>query len=333
MKTRRILACALFIFGITTLQWSCSKDEENVTPDAIAQDPNAPKGQVRMGITDAPIDNAEVNGAFVTITEVRLDGKKYDAFQGPKTINIAELNNGNFLNLGDGQFQAGTYSKLTFIFDYEKDQMGNAPGCYLSKVDGTKSKLVISGNARNSLDVNTKPFTIAQNATTDLMIDFDLRKAIKTYNENSKKNYSFVTYGELQSSIRVVNKTTTGSISGQMSGYNAALMGKAVAYVYRKGEFNQSTEAKGQGDSSVEFKNAVSSSTVDGNGNFKVSFLEEGDYEVHFASYKASSTDANSSMSLNALLNLSSNLNLNQISVKSNTDIRLSLSVTGVIGI
>lgn len=332
MKTKRILIYALMAFGIATLQWSCSKDDENVTPEATEQDPNAPKGQVRMGITDAPIDNAEINGAFVTVTEVRLDGKRYDAFQGPKTINIAELNNGNFFTLGDGQFQTGTYSKLTFIFDYEKDQFGNAPGCYLSKVDGTKSKLVIAGNARNSLDVNTKPFTIAQNATTDLMIDFDLRKAIKTYNENSKKNYSFVTYGELQSSFRVVNKTTTGTISGQMSGYNQAVMGNVVAYVYKKGEFNQSTEAKGQGDSSVEFKNAVSSSKVDGNGNFKVSFLEEGDYEIHFASYKASG-DANSSATLNAFLNLSSTLDLNKISVKSNTDIRLTLAVTGIIGI
>lgn len=332
MKTSKILMYVLVALGTVILEWSCSKDDENITPDATQQDPNAPKGQVRMGITDAPIDDAEINGAFVTITEVRLDGKVYDAFQGPKTINIAELNNGNFLALGDGQFQAGTYSKLTFIFDYEKDQMGNAPGCYLSKVDGTKSKLVISGNARNSLDINTKPFTISQSGVTDLMIDFDLRKAIKTYNENAKKNYSFVTYGELQSSIRVVNKSATGTISGQMSGYNQATMGNVVAYVYKKGEFNQSSEVKGQGESSVEFKNAVSSSKVGSNGTFKVSFLEEGDYEVHFASYKAAS-NANSSASLNALLNLSSNLNLNAVSVKSNTEVKLSLSLIGIIGL
>lgn len=332
MKTSKILMYVLVALCTVILEWSCSKDDENITPDATQQDPNAPKGQVRMGITDAPIDDAEINGAFVTITEVRLDGKVYDAFQGPKTINIAELNNGNFLALGDGQFQAGTYSKLTFIFDYEKDQMGNAPGCYLSKVDGTKSKLVISGNARNSLDINTKPFTISQSGVTDLMIDFDLRKAIKTYNENAKKNYSFVTYGELQSSIRVVNKSATGTISGQMSGYNQATMGNVVAYVYKKGEFNQSSEVKGQGESSVEFKNAVSSSKVGSNGTFKVSFLEEGDYEVHFASYKAAS-NANSSASLNALLNLSSNISLNAVSVKSNTEVKLSLSLIGIIGL
>ncbi len=332
MKTKKILMYALMAFGIATVQWSCSKDDENVTPEATEQDPNAPKGQLKVGITDAPIDNAEISGAFVTITEVRLDGKRYDAFQGPKTINIAELTNGNSLTLGEGQFQAGTYSKLTFILDYEKDQFGNAPGTYLLKVDGTKSKLGISGNSRNSIDINTKPFTIAQNATTDLMIDFDLRKAIKAGNENAQKSYSFVTYGELQSSIRVVNKEATGTISGQMSGYNQTIMGNVVAYVYKKGEFNQNSEVKGQGDSSVEFKNAVTSSKVDGNGNFKVSFLEEGDYEIHFASYKASG-DTNSSATLNAFLNLSSALDLNKISVKSNADIRLSLSLTGIIGI
>ncbi|WP_052354151.1 DUF4382 domain-containing protein [Flectobacillus major] len=330
MKTNKILTYAFLLLGASLFQWSCSKESDSLEP--VPQDPNAPKGQVRIGITDAPIDNAEIKGAFVTITEVRLDGKKFEAFQGPKTINIAELNNGNFLTLGEGQLQTGTYSKLTLIFDYEKDQTGNAPGSYLLKADGTKSKLVISGNSRNSLDVNTKSFTINQDGTTDLMIDFDLRKAIKTFNENAKKNYSFVTYGELQSSIRVVNKNTTGSITGQVSGYNASTMGNVVAYVYKKGEFNQSTETKGQGDSSVEFKNAVSSAKVDGGGNFKVSFLEEGDYEVHFASYK-NTGDANSSVVLNSFLSLSSNLDLSKISVKTNAEIRLSLSVKGLLGL
>ncbi|MDR6560604.1 MULTISPECIES: DUF4382 domain-containing protein [unclassified Arcicella] len=332
MKTRKILVYALLALGIITLQWSCSKDDDNVTPAATEQDPNAPKGQVKVGITDAPIDNAEINGAFVTITEVRLDGKRYDGFQGPKTVNIAELNNGNFLTLVDGKFQTGTYSKLTFVFDYEKDQAGNAPGTYISKVDGTKTKLAISGNARNSLDVNSKPFTVSETGTTDLMVDFDLRKAIKTYEENAKKNYSFVTYGELQSSVRVVNKSATGTITGHANGYNSTMMGKVVAYVYKKGEFNPSTEAKGQGDSSIEFKNAVSSSVVDGNGNFKVSFLEQGNYEIHFASYKPSG-DANSSLTLNALLNVSSALDLNTIAVQSNTNVSVSLSITGVIGL
>lgn len=330
MKTNKFLTLALAVMGAGMIQWSCSKNEDSIEP--VQQDPNAPKGQVRIGVTDAPIDNAEVKGAFVTITEVRVDGRVFDAFKGPKTVNIAELNNGNFLTLGEGQLQAGTYSKLTFFFDYEKDAMGNAPGSYILKADGTKSKLVISGNARNYLDLNTKPFTISQDGTTDLMVDFDLRKAIKTFNENAQKQYSFVTYGELQSSIRVVNKTATGTISGQVSGYNAATMGNVVAFVYKKGEFNQNVETKGQGESSVEFKNAVSSAKVDATGNFKVSFLEEGDYEIHFASFK-SSGDANSSVALNSFLNLSGNLDLTKLSVKSSTEVRLSLSIKGFLGL
>jgi hypothetical protein len=104
--------------GAGMIQWSCSKNEDSIEP--VQQDPNAPKGQVRIGVTDAPIDNAEVKGAFVTITEVRVDGRVFDAFKGPKTINIAELNNGNFLTLGEGQLQTGTYSKLTFSLIMKK---------------------------------------------------------------------------------------------------------------------------------------------------------------------------------------------------------------------
>jgi hypothetical protein len=106
--------------GAGMMQWSCSKNEDSIEP--VQQDPNAPKGQVRIGVTDAPIDNAEVKGAFVTITEVRVDGRVFDAFKDPKTVNIAELNNGNFLTLGEGQLQAGTYSKLTFSLIMKKMQ-------------------------------------------------------------------------------------------------------------------------------------------------------------------------------------------------------------------
>ncbi|MCU0325544.1 MAG: DUF4382 domain-containing protein, partial [Spirosomaceae bacterium] len=97
-----IVATSMLLVGI-----SCDKLNDSVTP-ATQQDPNAPKGDVRIGITDAPIDDSSVSAAFVTITEIRFDGKVYDAFKGPKTVNLLALQNGNSLNLGDGKFQTGS---------------------------------------------------------------------------------------------------------------------------------------------------------------------------------------------------------------------------------
>jgi Domain of unknown function (DUF4382) len=320
---------ALAIAGMFVATVGCEQTNDSVTP-ASQQDPNAPKGGVRIGITDAPIDNSNVSAAFVTITEIRFDGKVYDAFRGPKTVNLLQLQNGNSLTLGEGQFQAGSYNKLTLVLDYTKDASGNAPGCYVQKTDGSKEALGISGNAKQEVEIAIKKVDVVQNNTTDLMIDFDLRKAIKERNDNSTKGFAFVTYGELQSAIRLVNKTSTGEISGKMSNYNATNNGQVVVYAYKKGSFDKNSEIKAQGDSGVTFKNATTSAKVDGSGNFKIAFLEEGDYELHFASNKNTN---GSLLDFSSFLNLNSNLDLSSISVKSNTQVSLSLSIKGIIGL
>jgi hypothetical protein len=320
---------AFIVTSILFAAVGCDKSNDTVTP-VSQQDPNAPKGDVRISITDAPIDDSNVSAAFVTITEVRFDGKVYDAFKGPKTVNLLQLQNGNSLNLGDGKFQTGSYSKLTLVLDYEKDQNGNSPGCYVQKNDGIKEALTVEGSTRQEIEIATKKFDVSQSSTTDLMVDFDLRKAIKQKLENNKKSFSFVTYGELQSSIRLVNKNTTGEIVGKMNNYNAATSGDVVVYIYKKGEFNQNAEVKAQGESGVTFKNAVTSAKVDGLGYFKAAFLEEGDYELHFASNKSS---GGAIIDFNSFLSLNSNLDLNSISVKSNAQVSLSLTIKGLIGL
>jgi hypothetical protein len=42
--------------------------------------------------------------------------------------------------------------------------------------------------------------------------------------------------------------------------------------------------------SNIEFSNAISSSSLDANGNFELHFLEEGDYQINYCSYEENST-------------------------------------------
>ncbi|WP_337044441.1 DUF4382 domain-containing protein [Emticicia sp. 17c] len=325
MKTSRMFFGMLLIGALGFFQMSC--DDSTTDPD-----PNSPKGTLRIGITDAPIDAPDVKGAFVTVTEVKIDGKTFEGFKGPKTVNLLELQNGNSASLCDGDFSAGTFNKITLVLDYEKDQSGNAPGCYIQKTDNTKQKLQLSGSTQNSIDLNTKEFIVKEGTATDLMLDFDLRKAIKADNSGSQTTYSFVSYNELQSSIRMVERTSASNITGKIDNYNATTMGNVVVYVYKKGTFNQSTETQGQGTSQVQFKNAVTSTKVDANGNFKAAFLEQGDYEVHCASYNKPSGGL---FGLIALLDLNSknSIDLKSISVKSGADVNLAISVSTLLGL
>lgn len=325
MKVSRMFFSAILLGSLGLFQMSCgdSTDDPN---------PNSSKGNLKISITDAPIDNPEVKGVFVTVTEIKVDGKTFDGFKGPKTVNLLELQNGNSASLGDGQFDAGNFNKITLVLDYEKDQSGAAPGCYIEKTDNTKQKLQLSGNTQNTIDLTTKEFLVSQGTTTDLILDFDLRKAIKSETSGSQTTYSFVNYSELQSSIRMVERTSAGNITGKIDNYNANTMGNVVVYVYKKGTFNEATETQGQGDSKIQFKNALTSAKVDASGNFKAAFLEQGDYEVHCASYKKPTGGL---FGLIALLNLESknSIDLSSIAVKSNADVSLSISASTILSL
>ncbi|MBA4852554.1 DUF4382 domain-containing protein [Emticicia sp. BO119] len=325
MKVSRMFFSAMFIGALGFFQLSCDDSTNDPDPDSV-------NGTLKVSITDAPIDAPDVKGAFVTVTEIKVDGKTFEGFKGPKTINLLELQNGNSLSLGEGNFNTGTFNKLTLVLDYEKDQSGAAPGCYIQKTDNTKQKLQLTGSTQNSIDLTTKEFMVTEGSATDIILDFDLRKAIKSETSGNQTTYSFVSYNELQSSIRMVERTSAGNIAGKIDNYNATTMGNVVVYVYKKGTFSQTTETQGQGESKIQFKNAITSTKVDANGNFKAAFLDQGDYEVHCASYNKPSGGL---FGLVALLNLTSknNIDLSNIAVKSSTDVNLSITASTVLGL
>lgn len=324
MKVSRMFFSAVLIGTLGFFQMSCEDSTNDPDPTS--------SGTLKVSITDSPIDSPDVKAVFVTVTEIKVDGKTFEGFKGPKTVNLLELQNGNSLNLGDGNFNAGTFNKISLVLDYEKDQSGAAPGCYVQKADNTKQKLQLTGSTQNSIDLTTKEFLVKEGTTTDIVLDFDLRKAVKSETSGSQTTYSFVSYGELQSSIRLVERTSAGNIAGKIDNYNANTMGNVVVYVYKKGTFNQSTETQGQGDGKIQFKNAITSTKIDANGNFKAAFLEQGDYEVHCASYNKPTGGI---FGLVALLNLTSknSIDLSNIAVKSSTDVNLSISVSTLLGL
>jgi hypothetical protein len=140
---------------------------------------------------------------------------------------------------------------------------------------------------------------------------------------NPADQYDFATTTELQNDVRVVTETNAATISGTLTD---AVSGsaKVVAYAYKKGTYNRTTEMQGQGASSVQFSNAVSSTVVGAGGAYQFHFLENGEYEIHFASYKDANSDGKLELAgtlvviagggldlLNVLLNINATLTLN----------------------
>jgi len=299
---------------------ACSEDDsDNATVE----------GSVEFQMTDAPTDDANVKSAFITVTEIKVDGQTWDGLNGKVTLDLLAYQNGDVKELGLGQLEAGTYSNITLTLDYETDANGNTPGCYIETLNGMKHELKATANASSDLAVNTGNFVVQGAQNTKVIIDFDVRKAI-TYDDNNQDDeYNFVTESELRTSLRFAVRAQTGTIKGKVND-SFSDSEKVVVYAYKKGEYDRDTEVSGQGSSEVTFKNSVSSTSVDVNGNYTLAFLEEGEYEVHFASYE--DIDNDGKLELQGTLNVSSLLNLNLfgITVDPQTETTIDVNVTGI---
>lgn len=308
LKNAGIILMSVFTFV------SCS-DNNDSGMDAESYD-------TTFKVTDAPIDNANVEAVVVTITNVKVDGRALEAFTAT-TVNLAALVNGKTETLGNLDLKAGSYSNIEFELDFEKDVNGNVPGCYVEMADGTKDALVASSN---KIAIQDKFEVLAKSANV-VVIDFDLRKTVKEDQNNLSDDFNFVTMSELSAGIRVVNEDLSGKISGNANDANNT-SDKIIVYAYEKGTYNAEAETKGSGESGVTFANAVTSSEVNGlSGSYNLSFLEEGEYEMVFASY----TKDGNGFFFRSMLNAESTtgLNLGAISVTSSVQIDANVTITG----
>ncbi len=298
---------------------ACKKDDD---PDGPS---NGQKGQVMLEVTDAPIDDAKVEGVFVTVTDIKVDGKSVEGFS-KTTIDLMAYQNGNTKSLGTFEMDAKSYSTIQLILDNDQDENGNSPGCYVRESEGAKHKL----SSASSSEVNMNyAFTNESSQTNSLVMDFDLRKTIKRQS-SGESEYAFVSSAELNSAVRVVSKNKTGIIQGNCND-TFSNSDMVVVYSYKKGSYDRNTEMQGSAQSGLTFHNAVNSAKVDANGDFELHFLEEGEYEIHFAAYEHNQESGEMELSGTLLVDVLSSINLGSISVGASASVTANVLVTGIL--
>ncbi len=305
------------IIGFLVFLGSCQKDDDSNV---------GLKGSAQFEITDAPIDNANVKGAFVTIAEIKVDGQSLEGFN-KTTIDVLAYQNGDTKLLTNSELEAKSYNELTLVLDFENDENGDSPGCYVEENNGNTKHPLTSES--NEITIS-HTFEVEADSQSEFVLDFDLRKCIKK-EENPDDNYEFVSQSEMESGIRIVSKNNVGIIKGNCNDL-VSQSDKVVVYAYKKGEYDRNTEVQGQGQSNIEFSNAITSSSLDANGNFELHFLEEGEYEIHYCSYKENSTGE---MELQGTLSVDvlGSLDIGAISVDASASVTIDVLVTGVVPI
>lgn len=319
MKTIKFKQTAFILFAATALAFSACKKENSGGGSSSAN--------TAIKITDAPIDDASVSGAFVTISDIKLDGQSVSGFS-KTTIDVAAYVNGSTKTIGNFNLEGRTYSSISFVLDFDADASGSAPGCYVLTTSGVKHKLQTTSNV---ITVN-KSFALSGSASNSIVADFDLRKMIVHQSAGASDHFDFVTAAELQSAVRLVVENQTGTVSGTLTD-NVSASGKVVAYAYKKGTYNRAVETQGQGSSNVEFKNAVTSAVVGSNGSYRLNFLESGDYEVHFASYKDTNGDGEFELKGTLVVVGGAGLDLLGLTVNANASLTVNATATGVIAL
>ncbi len=315
-KNKLVITAAILLMSVFFIR--CSDDDNGTDAEQM--------GEISLKVTDAPSDDADVEGTFITIADVKIDCESVEGFS-KQTIEISAFQNGEAKLLLNKEVVAKSYNSVTVVLDNESDASGEIPGCYVLTSDNNKHNL--AGSSAQTEITFSKSFTVESNAESSLVIDFNLRKLVVRDTESENSDYKFATSAEIENAIRIVEEENSGEISGKVNlMFNTN--NDIYVYAYHKGEYEASTETSGQGSSNILFTNAVTCAKVEADGSYTLSFLNEGEYEIHVAAY----SNTNGKAMFKAMTDASSAIEemlLSSITVSSQSNTKLNMNIAGLL--
>jgi hypothetical protein len=135
------------------------------------------QGALSVSMTDAPVDGAaEVVVVFTGLELHRTNGQTVTLdFPSPKSIDLIKLQGGVTGALTqDSAVPAGDYDWMRLKVLATQNAQGES---YIKLLSGSQYPLWIPSGAESGLKL-VRGFTVAQDSTTRLVIDFDLRKSV-----------------------------------------------------------------------------------------------------------------------------------------------------------
>lgn len=252
------LAALIFAFGFN----ACESNESD-------------KGVINLSITDAPVDQDNISGVFITVTGIQYhtDAKgwiTFEEFEGPQVFNLLDLTRGESDMLGSFELNGGKYTQLRFMLEAPVQGQGTPsnPGCYVQFTDLSTLPLFVPSGSESGFKA-VGEFTVPINGDVDITADFDVRKSIIA--TNNTEQYI------LKPTIRIVVDNQAGSIKGDIASAPADVT--VIIYAYESGSYNES-ETVAASEESPLFPNAISSDVVCDLNKYHIAYLAEGTYDL-----------------------------------------------------
>ena len=223
-------------------------------------------GTVSLYMTDAPLLDENVTGVYVTIDAIEYQRKggwkEFTGFEGPKTVNLLELQNGRRIKLLEATLPEGEY-RLRFDLDADRCRI---------EFDDDENRTLFVPSGR----IHVNGSVSVTNGRVDATVDFDLHKSVL------KTGHGY----QLKPFLRVARDATAGSIEGNITNiadYDPAL-DRLIVYAYRIGSYDENESLPD--DEGERFTGAISSAKVNmKTGGFVLAYLPEGRYDLVLVRY------------------------------------------------
>ena len=231
------------------------------------------RGDLSVGITDAPVDNAET--LVIEFDGIELqpaEGNRVEIeFEPPKAVDLLALTGGEReLLIEDESLEVGSYSSLRLRVNADEDGELDS----FITINGAMTELCLGSGADSALLIN-QSFEIKRREELDFTIDFDLRRSVHQPEDDD--------CFELQPVLRLIETDNSGSISGIVDSTflseRSCLpeQGGVVVYVYAGSD---TTPDDVDGVSPEPLTSARVILDDAGNFSYRAGFLEPNGYTV-----------------------------------------------------
>jgi len=201
MKQIKRLSFYIMTLLLTLFLVACGDNNTSSTPTT--------KSTLSIGITDAPIDDAKA--VNITITKIEISTSTEDAgwevyyeeteAEPAETINLLEFSKGKVFKFDSKDFDPGEYGQIRLYLSTTSED-----NTITLLTDVVHNLDINSGIQNNGLKL-VSGFTIKEGVSTELTIDFDVRKSIVVKNPNANPPlYS------LKPTIKLITNDVSGSI-------------------------------------------------------------------------------------------------------------------------
>ena len=228
---------------------------------------NQNKGTVSFSLTDAPTDDVNVKGVYVTFNALRYqyadsdDNWEYIELNESRTINLLDLQDGNTTLLHEIELPSGEISHVHFIIDTNE--------CYVDLYVGGVQPLYVPSGDEIGFEA-FGGFTVEAGKTVNVTADFDVRKSV-TMTENGE----YI----LCPTIKIVDNNDVGCIKGTMDLALTRDISSVVVYTYEDESWNIN-----EADTTNNFSGAVLSNSVKMK-SYTLPWLSIGRYDLVIVAY------------------------------------------------